>query len=180
MDKEDLLAHYRVAVNQGGTSSVSGQYLWGLALVLEGCTSENEYRIRWSNHDHQAVKFNKTLAYYLRHSPTVTYGSEGFGSMSQIMGIRAIQGHSIREDIGSGYMMTTQERLVMDKAESLPCCCIHGTDPTAFRTVASSHSLIPGGLHGNRAAVHFAMSLPGDHGRIVSGFRKNSCIYMFI
>jgi hypothetical protein len=76
--------------------------------------------------------------------------------------------------------MAAQERLSMDNEESLPHFCVHGTDPVAWGSIADSHSLIPGGLHGNRAAVHFAMSLPGDHGRIVSGFRKNSCIYMFI
>ncbi len=32
---------------------------------------------------------------------------------------------------------------------------------------------------GSRAAVHFVVSLLGDHGRIVSGFRTNSVIYMF-
>ena len=41
-----------------------------------------------------------------------------------------------------------------------------------------THSLIPGGLAGSRAAVHFAVSL-GDQGRIVSGFRTNSVIYIF-
>ena len=45
LDKEDLLTHHRVVVNQGGILSVSGQYLWDLALLLEDCTSDNEYRI---------------------------------------------------------------------------------------------------------------------------------------
>ena len=57
--------------------------------------------------------------------------------------------------------------------------CVHGTDPIAWRSIADSHSLIPGGLHGNRVAVHFAVSLLGDHGRIVSEFRTNSSIYIF-
>ena len=42
-----------------------------------------------------------------------------------------------------------------------------------------THSLIPGGLAGSRVAVHFVVSLLGDHGRIVSGFRTNSVVYMF-
>ena len=64
--------------------------------------------------------------------------------------------------------MAAQERLSMDIEESLPYFCVHGTDPTAWRSIAASHSLIPGGLHGNRVDVHvFAVSLLGDHGRIV-------------
>ena len=43
-----------------------------------------------------------------------------------------------------------------------------------------THSLIPGGIAGSRVAVHFVVSLPGDHGRIVSGFRANSAIYIFL
>ena len=35
------------------------------------------------------------------------------------------------------------------------------------------------GPHGRRATVHVAVSLPGDTGRIVSGFRAVSRIYMF-
>ena len=42
-----------------------------------------------------------------------------------------------------------------------------------------THSLILGGLAGSRVAVHFVVSLLGDHGRIVSGFRTNSVIYIF-
>ena len=43
-----------------------------------------------------------------------------------------------------------------------------------------THSLILGGIAGSRAAVHFDVSLLGDHGRIVSGFRTNSVIYIFL
>ena len=74
--------------------------------------------------------------------------------------------------------MAAQERLNMDQAD-LPCFWVHGTDPADWRSIKESHSLIPGGLAGNRAAVHFAVSLSGDHGRIVSGFRTNSSIYIF-
>ena len=42
-----------------------------------------------------------------------------------------------------------------------------------------THSLIPGGLAGSRVAVHLVVSLLGDHGRIVSGVRTNSVIYIF-
>jgi len=46
------------------------------------------------------------------------------------------------------------------------------------KSIQQTHPLIPGGLDGSRAAVHFVVSLLGDHGRIVSGFRTNSVIYM--
>ena len=48
-----------------------------------------------------------------------------------------------------------------------------------MKSIEQTHSLIPGGLVGSRAAVHFAVSLLRDHGRIVSGFRTNSVIYIF-
>jgi hypothetical protein len=53
------------------------------------------------------------------------------------------------------------------------------TDHTAWTSIVQTHSLILGGLAGSRAAVHFAVSLLGDHGRIVSGFRTNSVTYIF-
>ena len=40
------------------------------------------------------------------------------------IGIRAIQGHLIREDLVSGYLMAAQERLSLDKEESLPCVAL--------------------------------------------------------
>ena len=74
--------------------------------------------------------------------------------------------------------MAAQERLSLDNEESLLHVCVHGTDPSAWRSIADSNSLIPGGLDGNRASVRFAVSLPGDHGRIVSGLKTNSRIYI--
>ena len=47
------------------------------------------------------------------------------------------------------------------------------------KSIVQTHSLIPGGLAGSRAAVHLAVRLLGDQGRIVSGFRANSKIYIF-
>ena len=57
--------------------------------------------------------------------------------------------------------------------------CVRGTDHTAWNSTKQTHYLIPGGLAGSRAAVHFVVSLLGGHGRIVSGFRTNSVIYIF-
>ena len=88
------------------------------------------------------------------------------------IGLRAIQGHFIRNGAGPGYLIAAQECLNLYQ-EDLPCVCGHGTDPAAWRSIKESHSLMPSGLARNRAAVHFAVSLPGDHGRIVSGFRTN-------
>ena len=67
------------------------------------------------------------------------------------IGIRATQGHSVRDDVGPGYLRTSQERLNADQKY----------DPAAWGSIAESHSLIPGGLVGNREAVHFAVSLLG-------------------
>ena len=47
LDQEDLLDKRRVDIKQGGTLTVGGSYLWDLALLLEGCTSENEYSVDW-------------------------------------------------------------------------------------------------------------------------------------
>ena len=41
-----------------------------------------------------------------------------------------------------------------------------------------THSLMLGGLACSRVAVHFVVRLLGGHGRIVSGFRTNSVIYI--
>ena len=38
--------------------------------------------------------------------------------------------------------------------------------------------MMPGGPQRVRAAAHFAVSLPGDTGRIVSGFRTGSIIFI--
>ena len=36
------------------------------------------------------------------------------------IGIRATQGHSLRDDIGPEYLMATHERLRLDNEENLP------------------------------------------------------------
>ena len=82
------------------------------------------------------------------------------------MRLRATQGHSIRNDAGLGYLIADQECLNLDQ-DDIPCFGLHGTDLTASSSIKESHSLIPGGLAGNRAAVHFVVSLRGVHGRIV-------------
>ena len=56
--------------------------------------------------------------------------------------------------------------------------CVHRTDHTEWNSIKQTHYLILGGLAGSRAAIHFAVNLLGDHGRIVSGFRTNSVIYI--
>ena len=39
----------------GGTLALEGSYLWGFALLLEGCTSENEYSVDWDHHNHDVL-----------------------------------------------------------------------------------------------------------------------------
>ena len=93
------------------------------------------------------------------------------------IGLRAVQGHSFRSDIGLEYLIAAQEKLRAEQ-EELPFLCVYGTDHTAWQSIEQTHTLIPGGIAGSRVAVHFAVSLLGDHGRIVSGFRTNSVMYM--
>ena len=60
----------------------------GLTLLLEGCTSENEYNVPWPDPSHNVVKLIKTLTNYLRHLPLVAYDSEGFVRISELMKAR--------------------------------------------------------------------------------------------
>ena len=89
------------------------------------------------------------------------------------IGLRAVQGHSTHRDTGLGYLISAQESLNADQG-----LCAHGTDPAAGKSIKESHSLSPGGLVGDRAVVHFVVSLLGDHGRIVCGFQNTSTIYI--
>ena len=94
------------------------------------------------------------------------------------IGLRATQGHYIRNEAGLGYLIAAQECLNVEPDDH-PCFCVHGTDPAAWRSIKESHSLIPGGLAGNRAAVQFCIGLLGGNGRSVSVYRTNSTIYIF-
>ena len=76
------------------------------------------------------------------------------------IGIRATQGHSLRDVIGPEYLMAAQERLSLDNKESLRNFCVYGTGPMSRRSIADSHSLIPGGIDGNRVAVLFCSEPP--------------------
>ena len=79
------------------------------------------------------------------------------------IGLRAVQGHSTRGDSSLEYLKAAQEQLSAEQ-EDLPFLCVHGTDHTAWKLLC-------------RPTPSFAVSLPGDHGRIVSGFRTNALIY---
>ena len=70
------------------------------------------------------------------------------------IGLRATQGHTIGNDPGPGYLIAAQECLNLDPDE-IPCFCAHGTDITAWRSIQPCQYIMPGGLAGNRAAVHF-------------------------
>jgi hypothetical protein len=84
LDQQDLIDQWRVAINQGETLTVEGSYLWDLALLLEGCTSEHEYRADWDNHNHDVVRLSKSLIYILRHLLGVKFYSEGFVSLPHL------------------------------------------------------------------------------------------------
>ena len=50
------------------------------------------------------------------------------------IGLRAVQGHSTRKDIGPGYLIAAKESLRADQ-EYVPCLCAHGTDPTSWKGI---------------------------------------------
>ena len=54
------------------------------------------------------------------------------------IGLRAVQGHSTRSDVGLEYLIAAQESLRAEQ-EDLPLLCVHGTDPTAWTTVFYKH-----------------------------------------
>ena len=80
LDHQDLLDQRRLAIKSGGTLTDEGSYIWDLALLVEGCTSENEYSVDWDNHSRDVVRLSKSLIYLRRHSPDVKFDSEGFVS----------------------------------------------------------------------------------------------------
>ena len=61
LDLDELFTHRRVAIQKkGGTLTVSGAYLWDVALILEGGSGENEGPVNWADHSTVAVRMNKT------------------------------------------------------------------------------------------------------------------------
>ena len=76
--QQSLIDQRRLAINSGGALTVGGSYLWDLALLWEGCTSEHEYRADWDSHNHKVVRLSKSLIYILRHSLGAKFDSEGF------------------------------------------------------------------------------------------------------
>ena len=81
------------------------------------------------------------------------------------------------------FLIAAQELLVLndESYSTLARCCVHGTTLQAWQNISrTTRSLIIGGLRAKRAAVHFAVSLPGDTGRIAFGFRTGSRIYIFV
>ena len=91
--------------------------------------------------------------------------------------IRSTQGHSSG---GESVVVVSAAQVERTLEGTLPAYCVHGTNYNAWRQIKSTtRSLLPGGPESRRAAVHFAISLPGDTGRITSGFRTGSTIYAF-
>ena len=111
--------HRRVASKQGGKFTVGGSYLWDVALLLEGCTSENEIRVDWDYHSNSVVNMSKTIVYFLRHSSEVTYDSEGFVCLSELM---TVNKQSLKQSL--------------DSSETTHCCLHQSQDP--FPVLVSS------------------------------------------
>ena len=63
IDHQDLLVQRRVVVKQGGTLTLGGAYLWDLALLLEGLSTENEIPVNWDNQSDVVVRMSRNLSY---------------------------------------------------------------------------------------------------------------------
>ena len=85
LDHQDPLVQRRIAGKSGGRLTVEWSYLWDLALLLGGCTSENEYSVDWDSLNLDVVRLSKSLVYLLRHSLDVKFDLEGFVSLSHLV-----------------------------------------------------------------------------------------------
>ena len=91
-------------------------------------------------------------------------------------GIRALQCHS-PDDVGLEVATAAQAEFIY-RTSRLPEYCVHGTSLKAWAEhVHWTRCLMRGGPMRARRGDHFALRLPGDTGRIVSGFRVGSRIY---
>ena len=86
---------------------------------------------------------------------------------------------TLRYDGGPEVVTAAQE--ILDYCSSrLPEYCVHGASIETYRELVNgTNYLMRGGPRSVRRAVHLAVSLPGDTGSIVSGFRAGSRIYIF-
>ena len=50
LDKEELLHSNKVALHRGAMLTVTYQYLWDIALVIDGCNVNNMDKINWDDH----------------------------------------------------------------------------------------------------------------------------------
>ena len=95
------------------------------------------------------------------------------------IGIRALQGHS-RDDVGPEVLTSAHEELFY-RTNRLPEYSAHGTSIKAWaELITGTRCLKRGGPKRVRQAAHFAVSLPGNTRRIVSGFRAGSRIYILL
>ena len=56
-----MLVHRRVAIKQGGTLTLGGDYIWDLALLLEGPAAENEALVNWQDHSNVVCQNEQRL-----------------------------------------------------------------------------------------------------------------------
>ena len=81
--------------------------------------------------------------------------------MTPAFGIRATQGHSAPPELGTSYLIASQEELSMADESTLPKYRVHDTSLLNWESISTgSRSLLPRGLEGTQAAIHVAVSLP--------------------
>ena len=61
------------------------QYLWHVALMIEGCDTENSDNIHVDTDNHPCVRLSKTLSYLCRHDKEHGPNTSGFVSIEDIL-----------------------------------------------------------------------------------------------
>ena len=122
------------------------------------------------------------LLHLVSYWPWYTQTQSGVGQRRFLIpdiGIRALQGHS-RDDVGPEVLTSAHEELFY-RTNRLPEYSAHGTSIKAWaELITGTRCLKRGGPKRVRQAAHFAVSLPGNTRRIVSGFRAGSRIYILL
>ena len=79
----------------------------------------------------------------------------------------------MKPHLGPENLSAAQELLTCVDDTALPSFGVNGVDIDAWYSIPNGmHTIIPDGLDRTRVAFNFAVSLPGDAGRFVSGFRS--------
>jgi 2'-phosphotransferase len=125
----------------------------------------------WTEADiYQVVESCKKQRFKLEMRPAANYTTGTKTGGSEVLCIRANQGHSI--DIVDSYLLL--ERLTSEELIALPMV-VHGT----FKEAWDKRIRTQGLKRMKRNHIHFATGLPKDGG-VMSGMRQTCEVYVFI